>query len=46
MKNLPAGLQDADPVNLDHDALQTFLAQAEATVLAQLAHLYIEGKQP
>lgn len=45
MKNLPAGLQDADPLALDHEALQTFLAQAEATVLAQLAHLYTEGKQ-
>lgn len=43
MKDLPGGLADADPALLDIAAMRAFLADAEATVLAQLDGAAAEG---
>ena len=44
MKDLPGALADADPALFDADAMRAFLADAEATVLAQLSGVTAEGE--
>ncbi|KAE8760832.1 DNA repair exonuclease [Paraburkholderia madseniana] len=44
MRALPSGLADADPNALDTDAIRTLLADAEATVLAQLSGIDTEER--
>ncbi len=43
MRALPSGLADADPNLLEVDAMRSLLADAEATVLAQLSGVDTEG---
>lgn len=43
MRALPGGLADADPNLLEVDAMRALLADAEATVLAQLSDIDTEG---
>jgi DNA repair exonuclease SbcCD nuclease subunit len=43
MKNLPGSLADVDPDNLTVEAMRAYLADAEATVLAQLFGVVSEG---
>jgi exonuclease SbcD len=43
MRALPSGLADADPNTLEVDAMRALLADAEATVLAQLSGVDTEG---
>lgn len=43
MKDLPSAIADASPTALDVAAMHTHLADAEATVLAQLSGLVSEG---
>ena len=44
MKDLPGALSDADPASFDVDTMRAFLADAEATVLAQLSGVAAEGE--
>lgn len=46
MKGLPSALAKAHPTTLDLDAIRTYLADAEATVLAQLAEIVADGPTP
>ena len=46
MKDLPGALADADPALYDADAMRAFLADAEATVLAQLSGVAADGETP
>lgn len=43
MRDIPSALADADPAMLDVEAMRAFLADAEATVLAQLSGVIPEG---
>ena len=43
MKGLPSALADADPTSFDFEAIRSCLADAEATVLAQLAEIVADG---
>jgi DNA repair protein SbcD/Mre11 len=45
MKDLPAALADASPENLDGTAMRAYLADAEATILAQMSELSREGAE-
>ena len=44
MKDLPGALADADPASFDVDTMRALLADAEATVLAQLSGVTAEGE--
>jgi DNA repair protein SbcD/Mre11 len=43
MKGLPSALADADPTSFDFEAIRACVADAEATVLAQLAEIVADG---
>ncbi len=43
MRDLPSGLADSAPATLDAEAMRSYLADAEATVLAQLSELIPEA---
>lgn len=43
MKDLPGALADVDPMTFDVATMRAFLADAEATVLAQISGITTEG---
>ena len=46
MKDLPGALADVDPMTFDVATMRAFLADAEATVLAQISGITTEGGTP
>ena len=46
MKDLPGALADVDPLTFDVATMRAFLADAEATVLAQISGITTEGGTP